>query len=98
MSNTTISLPNRVLKLKDAFQKIGEDTWNTWDRGNRAGFILGTIDTESIRYDDSFTYDIFYKAYHCSKYSSIHLADLNFIQIMEVFDLAERFTENWIFS
>jgi len=98
MNNTTISLPTRVANLKDAFLNVGADLWNTWARGDRAGFILGCLDTEAVRYDDHFSYDVFFKAYHSSKYDSMHLADLDYSQIMEVFDLADRYAENWIFS
>ena|SRR5271167_2165022 len=99
MNNTTIpSLLTRVVKLRSSFQNVGATTWNAWARGDRAGFILGCLDTEAVRYDDHFSYDVFFKAYHSSKYESIHLADLDYSQIMEVFDLADRYAENWIFS
>ena len=98
MNNTIPSLLNRVLKLKDDFQRVGADAWNAWSTGGRAGFILGSLDGEAARYDDSSIYNIFFKAYHSSKHSSIHLTDLDFSQVMEVLDIAERFSKNWIFS
>jgi hypothetical protein len=98
MSNTTISLSNRIVNLRNHFQSVGVDTWNTWSTGDRAGFILGSLDTESSAYNDGSIYDIFFRAYHSSKHSPIHLADLDFSQMMEILDLAERYAKNWIFS